>query len=185
MKIACIGWGSLIWRPENLLIVREWFHDGPILPVEFVRQSKDGRLTLVIYTKAKPVRTLWALMSTPDLETAKVSLLIREGIPEKRLNTLIDSVTVSEETDDQTKLIVQEWIMKLKLDAAIWTNLSPKFEGNDNRILTFEEAITYLKSLDINSRNHAEEYIRMTPKQIDTEYRRKFESEFGWTNIER
>ena len=34
----------------------EWAHDGPSLPVEFARQSRDGRMTLVISenTKAMP-----------------------------------------------------------------------------------------------------------------------------------
>ncbi len=80
MKIACLGWGSLIWNPESLLIIREWFQDGPILPIEFARQSNDGRLTLVITENAQPVRTLWALMATTDLEIAKKSLLFREKI---------------------------------------------------------------------------------------------------------
>jgi len=42
-KIACIGWGSLIWDPRDLLVQREWFKDGALLPVEFARQAfKDG-----------------------------------------------------------------------------------------------------------------------------------------------
>ena len=78
MKIACLGWGSLIWRPGNLLIQREWFNDGPLLPVEFVRKSDNGRLTLVITETAKPVRTLWALMTTYNLDEAKESLRKRQ-----------------------------------------------------------------------------------------------------------
>ena len=74
MKIACLGWGSLIWRPESLLIQRQWFQDGPFLPIDFLRQSKDGRLTLVINETSKSVRTLWALMDTDDLNKAKTSL---------------------------------------------------------------------------------------------------------------
>ena len=183
MKIACLGWGSLIWRPDNLLIHREWFLDGPFLQIEFARQSKDGRLTLVITEKVKPVRTLWALMATQDLSIAKNSLLIREGILEKKQDSLIGSVTISEITSDIIKLTIQEWAKKIKLDAVIWTNLPPKFQNTDNKAPTLEEAINYINSLDIDAKRIAEEYIRKTPQQIDTDFRRQFEAEFGWTHI--
>ncbi len=183
MKIACLGWGSLIWRPDNLLIRREWFLDGPILPIEYARQSKDGRLTLVITKNAKPVRTLWALMATTDLAIAKSSLLKRERIPENKMEISIGSVTAEEENTEGIKLTIQNWATTLKLDAVIWTNLPPKFNNTENRIPTIAEAISYLYSLDIHSRSTAEEYIRKTPQQIDSEYRRKFETEFGWTCI--
>jgi len=182
MKIACLGWGSLIWRPKNLLIRREWFSDGPFLPIEFARQSQDGRLTLVITETAKPIRTLWALMATENLATAKNSLLVREIIPIKNLNGSIGSITSAEETEDNVKLIIKEWANRQGLDAVIWTNLTAKF-GTDKREPNLMEAIDYLKSLDINKRSHAEEYIRRTPKQIDTDYRRNFEKEFGWTFV--
>jgi hypothetical protein len=42
--------------------------------VEFLRESVNGRLTLVLSKKSKPVRTLWALMNTNDLNVAKESL---------------------------------------------------------------------------------------------------------------
>lgn len=179
-RIACIGWGSLIWNPGNLLIQREWFKDGPFLPVEYVRQSDNGRLTLVISEKSKPVRTLWALMATNDIEVAKESLAIREGNKDK-VKSIINSVTLIEETDDFVKIKIQKWIKDLDLDAAIWTNLSSRFDKKVNTEPTIKEAIEYLNLLDINKRVLAEEYIRRTPKQIDTEYRRKFEAEFGWT----
>jgi hypothetical protein len=183
MKIACIGWGSLIWQPKSLLIRREWFSDGPFLPVEFVRQSLDGRLTLVITETAKPIRTLWALMATENLETAKNSLLVREGIPNRNLESSIGSIKSTEETEDNIKLTIKEWANRQGLDAVIWTNLTAKFLGTDRREPNLDEAIAYLKSLDVNARSNAEEYIRKTPKQIDTDFRRKFETEFGWTFV--
>jgi hypothetical protein len=181
MKIACVGWGSLIWRPENLLIRRQWFTDGPLLPIEFARQSKNGRLTLVITESSKPVRTLWALMATDDLSKAKKSLQEREGTSEKN----IASITATEDAADNIKQIIKDWIISLKIDAAIWTNLPPKFNSTEGRVPTIEDAVSYLRSItDINTRTLAEEYIRKTPKQIDTDYRRRFEADFGWTYID-
>lgn len=184
MKIACLGWGSLIWRPENLLIQDQWFQDGPLLPIEFVRQSKNGRLTLVINEISKPIQTLWALMATDDLTIAKTSLLKREreGIPNEKLPTWIGAITTVEDTDDQIKLIIQNWAKNIELDAVIWTNLPPKFNCIEGRIPSLEEAISYLQSItDNKTKELAKEYIRRTPKQIDTEYRREFEKLLGWT----
>lgn len=183
LKIACIGWGSLIWNPGSLLIIREWFQDGPFLPIEFTRESIDKRLTLAITPKSKPLRTLWALMATNDLNEAKKSLCLREAKSEKNLVNTIGFVTINEEYSDETELTIQSWISRLNIDAAIWTKLPPKFNKVDNSVPTLEEAIKYLKDLDINERINAEEYVRHTPPQIDTFYRRSFEKEFGWTYL--
>lgn len=183
MKIACLGWGSLIWRPENLKIQRQWFNDGPLLPIEFVRQSADGRLTLVINERFAPVRTLWVLMDTQDLEEAKESLRSRENIPKRNLANHIGVIQVTDETNEKLKIEIIAWARTLRLDAVIWTSLPAKFNGEDNIIPSLQEAIDYLRTLDVQSRAHAEEYIRRAPKQVDTKYRQAFEREFNWTYI--
>ncbi|HSC54476.1 MAG TPA: hypothetical protein VLC98_12675 [Phnomibacter sp.] len=180
MTIACLGWGSLIWNPGNLLIRREWFLDGPLLSIEFVRQSNDGRLTLVLSSNAKPVRTLWALMATESIEAAIESLRVREGIQKSKITTSIASVLKESDATEPTKLTIKNWLQTNNLDAAIWTNLPAKFSEKDHKEPSLEEAIKYLRNLPVNQQKMAEEYIRKAPKQVDTEFRRKFETEFGW-----
>ena len=180
MKIACLGWGSLIWQPKNLLIQNKWFEDGAILPIEFTRQSDNGRMTLIIDEKALPVRTLWALMATDDLQIAIESLRIREDTPDL---DLIHSVKVSNRPKDATRKTIVKWLKSLNLAAAIWTGLSFSGHTGNNRP-RIDDVITHLNNLLGNNKDLAEEYIRKAPKQIDTEYRRRIEKEFGWTFIE-
>jgi hypothetical protein len=182
-KIACIGWGSLIWDPRDLLIQRKWHDDGPSLPVEFTRQSKGDRITLVITSGMKPVRTLWALMNTDDLEKAKDSLREREETTGKRIHSVASEEEIDQ--DDSVKQTIQKWLKEKNLDIAIWTRLPPKFNDTDDKVATPDEVLAYLRELKEKQRHAAaEEYVRKTPPQIDTEYRRLIERELGWTNNE-
>ncbi|MDU1189996.1 MAG: hypothetical protein E6990_18890 [Enterobacter sp.] len=56
MKIACLGWGSLIWKSGALPVAGEWQTDGPSLPVEFCRVSDGGELATAICMNALPCR---------------------------------------------------------------------------------------------------------------------------------
>jgi len=177
MKIACLGWGSLIWDPRGLPIRKPWFKDGPLLPIEFARQSQDFRITLVIEKDAAYVRSLWALMTNKKLEIAIEELKEREGVNESAIGFWTQNSS-SEHTFIE---IIGEWAKLKGLEAVIWTALPPKFDGQNGRVPTIEEVISYLRDLPLLKISYVEEYIRRAPIQIDTDYRRKIEGEFGWS----
>jgi hypothetical protein len=183
MIIGCLGWGSLVWKPEGLPIRRYWFNDGPFLPIEFARQSKDDRITLVVVTgNSFPlVRSLWAVMSLTDLDQAREALRQREGIGKEKIDNHIGTWRNNQaNAEDEIHSRVGAWAKQVGIDAVIWTNLPPKFRGNDNQIPTQEEVVSHLAQLKGTKLDNAEQYIRMTPRQIDTDYRQYIESKLNW-----
>jgi hypothetical protein len=182
MKIACLGWGSLIWDPQELPIQRQWFNDGPLVPVEFLRKSSNGRITLVLDQTAKPVPSLWIEMDTNDLEEAKKSLGKRE-YENANDDWIIKNIGVWKSGENSPELIptLNSWSQVKNIDAVIWTALSCKStDGKDGVLSTPEEIVTYLKSLTGSQHDIAKEYVLKAPRQIDTEIRRKIEAELGW-----
>lgn len=184
--VACIGWGSLVWDPRDLPMRGTWHNDGPLLPVEFVRESgakgnsRGDRITLVIHEGAPRVRTYWALLDTPDLETARRRLARREGIP-NRWDTDIGFVDlVTSETKGNEAEAIAAWVSRMGLAAAVWTNLPCKFDGKDDPPAV-ESVIAFLDGLEGDKRAGAEGYVRQAPAQIDTPYRREIERRLGWT----
>lgn len=180
MKIACLAWGSLVWEPKDLLIRQPWFNDGPLLPIEFCRQSLDGRITLVITPEKPPVRTLWALSSVKLLNEAIESLRSRENIPTKNKDIHVGRWANGTTPKNDIEKEISDWAKEKRLDAVVWTALPPKFNGTNNVIPSIDDLITYFKSLAFEKRRNTEMYIRKAPIQIDTDYRRYFQTEFGW-----
>jgi len=91
MNIAIIAWGSLIHNPGNLNIIpvdgHNWHYEGPFLPIEFKRISRDGRLTLVISPGAEMIKTFYAVTTYSNIQQAISTLAAREGCPGHRIGT--------------------------------------------------------------------------------------------------
>lgn len=179
MKIAILGWGSLIWQPKELEFNKTfgWNEDGPILPIEFARISKDGRLTLVITENGTEVPVLFTLSNYQNLEEAILNLAVREGSGRNS----IGSYDKSKDTFSSKFLFKDEiinWIKNTDFDAVIWTNLGVNWnikndKGDIIRQIEPERRIEYLKELKGHTSAIAEEYIRRTPHQIVTAFRKK------------
>jgi len=181
MKIAYLGWGSLIWDTRELRINGEWKSDGPCLPIEFARISQDGRLTLVLYPNALPVKVLWANAKTKDLCEARCELKNREG-------TTLDRIEyVSLENDDKNCKVAPEILEQIKswartkgLDAVVWTGLPSNFKEKTRKEFNEDTAVEYLKGLKNDDKQKAKEYIQKAPSQVITKVRRRIENELGW-----
>ena len=83
IKIAIIGWGSLIKEPRELPIEGGWQVDSPKLWIEFSRISptgiRSGCLTAVIDERCETkVPTQYALSQRTDLVAAIADLQARE-----------------------------------------------------------------------------------------------------------
>lgn len=179
MKIACLGWGSLVWDPFTLPIRGKWFEDGPLIQVEFARVSEDGRLTLVLTEKGTYARSLWSLLDVQKPEEAREALRVREGAPDDKYIHF----WLNQPKNDSDSDTIERWANNLGIGAVVWTALPPKFDNNE-QFPSEDEAVEYLKKLEYSKRCRAKEYIQKAPRQIDTNYRRRFELEFGWTPID-
>lgn len=188
MQIACLAWGSLVWDPGDLPVRQEWFSDGPFLPIEFARESSDGRVTLVLLNDAPVVRSLWALMSVSNLKRAKEALADRERMTSKDKTKNIGYWSLNENSSGLGVEEIAKWADRIDIEAAIWTALPAKGLGNRNEYHSdlADNVIHHLNSpsLSHTKRQNAEQYVRRAPKQIDTEVRRRIEKDLGWMPIE-
>ena len=181
LTIGCLGWGSLIWDPRGLPIRRVWFDDGPLLPIEFARESRNGRITLVICDVSYRVRVCWALMEAADLSVAKPDLAAREGVMGKDIEKSIGYWNAaSMKSYGGAANDIAQWATTKSLDAVVWTNLEVGLKSNRGKLPSVDAVLECLRKLPHAQRKLAEEYIRKAPPQIDTEYRRRIAKEFGW-----
>jgi len=176
MKVAVIGWGSLIWQPGNLVILGDWSRSGPLLPVEFSRISGDGRLTLVVdHTDGVPVSTRHAVSGRANTEQAIEDLRVREGTSPNHIGFVNLPKGDKRSRIPEVGTAVEDWAAANRYDAAIWTDLPPNFEERTGKTFSVEQAILYLNGVPASVRKRALEYIEKAPPEVDTPVRRALE----------
>jgi len=186
MKIVILGWGSLIWNPKTLKHNKTfgWQIDGPILPLEFARISKDGRLTLVITENGTKVQTLYTISCYSTVEDAVLNLKLREGNKRTPVGFYNKRISNSKTKNGVQIEAMKSWLKDKKdFDAVIWTDLGEKWESEEFGLINPNERIEYLKKLTGSKAALAQEYIRKTPAQIDTKYRKLIERDLNWQPI--
>jgi hypothetical protein len=142
MRIAVLGWGSLIWEPCELQISGGWHADGPLLPIEFARISAEGRLTLVLFPGVDSVQTLWAILAHENLNQARENLREREKTIQKNIGyvSLSDNESNCQAVPEVCD-IIRQWAEEKGFDATIWTELTSNFKDKTGMALSDDNVI--------------------------------------------
>ena len=176
--VACIGWGSLLWDPQNLMVDGEWKGDGPLLPIEFARCSDNGRVTLVMVPSADQlVQTSWCRLNYSTLDEASEQLRIREGRTRRSWIGRWPRATT-------TPTAISDWAAGKNLEGVVWTDIPPRWNGTVGAVPTADEVVAYLDGLEGDTRGLAEQYIREAPEFVRTPYRTIIEERLGWRRME-
>jgi len=179
MRIVCIAWGSLLWKTGPVKLASPWHAGGPVLPLEFARDSDDSdELALVLWEAAPLMPTFYAMLDTSNLATARAMLAQREKIDADHPEW-IGSVPAIDGGPGDARIAA--WLAEQRFDAVVWTALPPKFNGEEGRAPSADEAVAFLAALPPPVRAHAEDYVRQVPAAIRTRYRIRFEQALGWT----
>jgi hypothetical protein len=179
VTIVCLGWGSLVWKPDVLRCESPWHSDGPMLPLEFARVSRDGRLTLVLVDGSPAVPCLWCELDYVSVDQAQIGLAGREGCDIHAIGRWPGKLPTHSAGADA----IARWAVDRGVSAVLWTALPPKFGGrNGQGPASAEHAIEYLAGLGAEAKQRAEEYVRRAPAQIKTSFRTAFIQALGWTS---
>jgi hypothetical protein len=193
VKIACIGWGSLVWQddhPKAFAQIGPWKPGGPGVKVEFARISKDHRVTLVLDRDSPTSQAWWCLMEAQELRQAVKLLADREGIGEVYQKTSVGSWKCGE-PEPENPFSLALWASQNGVDAVIWTKLgcsSPNPSGGDPiprekpSLSKLIEHVIFFKN-DTVTHEKIREYVEKAPAEIITTYRKDLENFLGIERI--
>jgi hypothetical protein len=176
MKIAILGWGSLLWDPRPEFDKQHddcWKYNGPELKIEFSRKSdsREGALTLVIDEENGTLtKVAWCLSKRSNVEDAACDLRCREGTICRNIRCIVVAEAVTSQNIAGNSVL--DWARREKLDAVVWTGLESNFKP-----FTVDLALSYLKGLSPAGKAKAFEYFVRAPAFVKTEVRSALEKE--------
>jgi hypothetical protein len=182
MRCAILAWGSIVRDRKELHVAADFAPNGPLLPIEFCRVSRDGRLTLVVDERFGAVCTAYSAPSAiENLDAAIENLRLRENATNARDIGFVVPASGGQsdsamQRHPEAVAAIAAWATANGYDAAIWTALTSNFDEPDKGGEPFSvtAAIRYLDSL--KSRDGAAfvralTYIRNAPIEVDTPVR--------------
>jgi hypothetical protein len=180
MRIAILGWGSLLWEggTEFDSWHGDWALDGPALKIEFCRisQTRLGALTLVIDDEhGTPTTVGWCVSKRTKLDDAMCDLRSREGTTLDQIGRIAIPQRANPTTATPANAAIENWAQGKELAAVIWTALGSNFQEKTKQRFSVDAAITHLKSLPPEAKAKAAEYIWRAPRFVNTPLRAAME----------
>lgn len=184
MKIAILGWGSLLWDkcPEFDEQHEDWQFDGPSLKIEFSRVSKtrNDALTLVLDEKnGKACQLAYALSKRKNPDDAICDVRCREGTVLKNIGFYFSDNSRKQAREKQVLKAIQGWASKMKIDVTVWTDLASNFLENSKsrKPFSIESALCHIQALDGEGKAKAAEYVWRAPVFVNTPVRNALQSQ--------
>ena len=75
--------------------------------------------------------------------------------------------------DPEVSKIIKDWATERSIKFVVWTDLKSNFQKKKGAAFSFERALDHLKGLSLEGIREAVKYIIRTPKQINTDFRRR------------
>ena len=150
-----------------------------MLPVEFARVSRDGRLTLVLVEGVPVQPTLWAVSQNTTLEEAAADLQAREGCGSFGIGSWPQMPGRSRVSMHDP--VIKAWAESKDLEGVVWTSLGPKGPDGKLGLVSHDVRLDHLTTLNMTGRaGAARKYIENAPAQIETPFRTLVRREFEW-----
>src|SRR5262249_25627141 len=152
--------------------------DGPRLPIEFCRisETRSGALTLVIDSKSGCETTAaWCLSKRAHTEDVIADLRCREGTTVQNIGHLHANTPPSQ--PEGIERVILAWAKEKEIDAVVWTALHTNFEEKTKRPFSIEHAIAHIRSLSVDGKVKAAEYVWRAPDFVHTPLRAALQKE--------
>ncbi len=189
MKIAILGWGSLLWDSNAAFDEHheQWQFDGPHLKLEFSRvsTSRNNALTLVLDSaNGSACQVAYSFSKRKNPDDTICDLRCREGTSLKNIGYLFSDDSRKQCRDIQVLEDVRTWATENKIDAVVWTDLDSNFvqKSQAHEIFSLPSALSHIQSLDAVGKAKAVEYFWNAPDFIHTPLRDALQSQPWFSN---
>ena len=188
MKIAVIGYGSLIWDLDDLApkVSGDWQRGtGPAMPVEFTRVSPKRKraLALVIHQDVpRPSATSYIMSNSANLDQAIEDLALRERTEVSHIGYAAEDGRAFSRNPGVAEAVTT-WLGQSGCSAAVWTDLDGNFTEHTGSSFSHQTGRDYLKTLTGESLYEAWRYITYAPSETDTPFRRFLLADTWWNGL--